>query len=1000
MTVINTNVGALMARTYAARANEKMTTSMERLSSGLRINSAADDAAGLAVANKMQSQQRGINMAMRNSQDGISLVQTAESGMSEITNMILRMRELAVQMDNGIYTSVDRDNAQREINALLAEIDKIAANTRFNDVALLDGSYDQTIRAGNTNAETVRIAINSLFTADNGSSSIHGGPTSHSSPATLRMETGAGEYNIDPADLLKLQLGISSAVSSDLSATDSQFVLSDAVSSADFRGSGDNLLLLKDDVNGLGYTYAAVKLTDNQWSEVSSNLLQTRGLVEEMAALDPADTARLSQIQSSISRLETERSQFIGAQFHSDQIKDQGVFVEGGLTNNSYAEILNVYSDPATRQSVSQEIAAIEIDFKAMAATLHDPRTCSHCVAQAASGGGAGSEGVTSAGEYAAAAPSDYDQNGAGAVSASSPSSDAVSPLVKGVAWNDVGDDTAGGSLTYSYWDGTTSYDYDQGTRTVVGAHDAGGGENQAALDDVFGLWDAVTPFAFTEVVEGGDGSPVGDLRVAYTDENPAARQAFAYYPNSGASGGDIYFETDNVDTNGTGTDFVEGNYNYVAAIHEVGHALGLSHPFDGGSGDGSTMNLNIDFQRNTVMTYIQRDRNLVVQSDGSYSLVNSSTPGLLDIEAIGAIYGTDGWVHEATDTTYGAGSGSNLFDDSYNSIRVIVDSDGDDTFDASGVTATGSIINLTPGTYSSVGYYATDAEKIAAVAAGNAAVESFLTGVVESQDALASASNSYYTAYERESLYRGQDNVGIAYNTWIENAVGGDGDDTITGNSRANEITGNGGDDTIDGGAGDDVAIYSGNYATYTVTQSGSTVTVAGGTDATDTLTNVEFLKFDDGVWSIADAIAGEEAATHADIASAALADGADVVVTGGATYGDGATNVGGLALADIKVETKSDSQNAVTVLNRSLEQISSSRAKLGALMNRLQHNIDNQTKSSMMSQQARGRIVDSDMAVESTKLAQEMILSQAAQQAINMATQRQATVLQLLET
>jgi len=221
MTVINTNVGALMARTYAARANEKMTTSMERLSSGLRINSAADDAAGLAVANKMQSQQRGINMAMRNSQDGISLVQTAESGMSEITNMILRMRELAVQMDNGIYTSVDRDNAQREINALLAEIDKIAANTRFNDVALLDGSYDQTIRAGNTNAETVRIAINSLFTADNGSSSIHGGPISHSSPATLRMETGAGEYNIDPADLLKLQFGISAAVSSDFSAIDS-----------------------------------------------------------------------------------------------------------------------------------------------------------------------------------------------------------------------------------------------------------------------------------------------------------------------------------------------------------------------------------------------------------------------------------------------------------------------------------------------------------------------------------------------------------------------------------------------------------------------------------------------------------------------------------------------------------------------------------------------------------------------------------------------------------
>ena len=162
MTVINTNVGALMARTYASKAAQKTGTSMERLSSGLRINGSADDAAGMAVANKMRSQLNGIKMAIRNSQDGISLVQTAESGMSEISNMILRMRELAVQMENGIYTSKDRDNAQLEINALLQEIDKIAVNTRFNDVNLLDGNYDQSIRAGNTNAETIRVAIDGM----------------------------------------------------------------------------------------------------------------------------------------------------------------------------------------------------------------------------------------------------------------------------------------------------------------------------------------------------------------------------------------------------------------------------------------------------------------------------------------------------------------------------------------------------------------------------------------------------------------------------------------------------------------------------------------------------------------------------------------------------------------------------------------------------------------------------------------------------------------------
>ena len=172
MTVINTNVGALTARTYSIKANESMQKSMERLSSGLRINSAADDAAGLAVANKMESQLRGMNVAIRNSQDGISLVQTAESGMGEITNMIIRMRELSVQMNNGVYTDTDRSNAQLEVSALLAEIDKIADNTAFNDVKVLDGSYSADIRAGNTNAEIITVTIDRMKTDTLGGNSV------------------------------------------------------------------------------------------------------------------------------------------------------------------------------------------------------------------------------------------------------------------------------------------------------------------------------------------------------------------------------------------------------------------------------------------------------------------------------------------------------------------------------------------------------------------------------------------------------------------------------------------------------------------------------------------------------------------------------------------------------------------------------------------------------------------------------------------------------------
>ena len=382
-------------------------------------------------------------------------------------------------------------------------------------------------------------------------------------------------------------------------------------------------------------------------------------------------------------------------------------------------------------------------------------------------------------------------------------------------------------------------------------------------------------------------------------------------------------------------------------------------------------------------MTYVQTDRNVrIANSGGSLSIgnkVNISTPGLLDIEAMEHLYGSTGWSHNNTATTYGGGAGIDAFDNNYDSIRVIADSGGEDTLDASGVTATGNIIDLTPGTYSSINYYATDAEKIAAVAGGSQSAIDWFTGQVANYDAAASAANDHYSGYTRTALYRGQENVGIAHNTWIENAKGGAGADTITGNSMGNELTGNGGDDTIDGAGGIDVAIFSGNKAAYTVTGTASASTVSG-TDGNDTLTNVEFLKFDDGVWSVADAVVG---AAHTTIAAAGVTasrtqTGAQ---TGGVTNGDGATNIGNLN-ERCKIETQADAQNAVTILNRSLEQIASGRAKLGAVSNRLTHNLDNQTQASMLTQQAR-RVVDTDMAIESTKLAQEQILSQAAQQA-----------------
>ena len=159
MTAINTNVGALLARTNAKAADSRTENHMRRLSSGLRVNSASDDAAGLAVANKLHSQLTGINMGIRNSKDAVSLLETADAGLNTSVNIVQRMRELAVQMANDIYTTNDRINADVEYQALQTQLEAISSNTTFNTDAILDGTFVGTMRIGNAAAEVMTIAI-------------------------------------------------------------------------------------------------------------------------------------------------------------------------------------------------------------------------------------------------------------------------------------------------------------------------------------------------------------------------------------------------------------------------------------------------------------------------------------------------------------------------------------------------------------------------------------------------------------------------------------------------------------------------------------------------------------------------------------------------------------------------------------------------------------------------------------------------------------------------
>jgi len=170
--VINTNVASLSAQNSMNKAQQSQNEAMERLTTGKRINTAADDAAGLAIANKMTSQVKGLNQAVRNANDGISMLQTAAGGLEESSNILQRMRELAVQSASGTYTEGNRGSMQDEVDQLKAELDRISETTTFNGQKILDGSQQDTMLQVGANAnETISFSIGSTSSKELGGAS-------------------------------------------------------------------------------------------------------------------------------------------------------------------------------------------------------------------------------------------------------------------------------------------------------------------------------------------------------------------------------------------------------------------------------------------------------------------------------------------------------------------------------------------------------------------------------------------------------------------------------------------------------------------------------------------------------------------------------------------------------------------------------------------------------------------------------------------------------------
>jgi flagellin len=243
---INTNVLSINAQRNAATTKNALATSLERLSSGLRVNTAKDDAAGLAIASRMDSQARGMTVAVRNSNDGISLVQTAESGMAVIGDMLQRMRELAVQAANGTNTSSDLSALDSEYSELWSEINRTMSSVQFNGTSLLDATANFEFQIGANSGQSVSISsadmsITAGITAMASESALDTDDTSANAAHIDAIDTAISAINSSRATLGAIQNRFNYTVSFLQAATENQQAARGRIMDADFAQETANL---------------------------------------------------------------------------------------------------------------------------------------------------------------------------------------------------------------------------------------------------------------------------------------------------------------------------------------------------------------------------------------------------------------------------------------------------------------------------------------------------------------------------------------------------------------------------------------------------------------------------------------------------------------------------------------------------------------------------------------------------------------------------------------
>jgi flagellin len=896
MTVINTNVGALTARTYALQAQDAMQKSMERLSSGLRINSAADDAAGLAVANKMESQLRGMNVAIRNSQDGISLVQTAESGMGEITNMIIRMRELSVQMNNGVYTDTDRSNAQLEINALLAEVDKIADNTAFNDVKVLDGSYSNDIRAGNTNAEIITVTIDRMKTDTLGGNSV------------TTAKAAATKVASNPNTALTSKTVVTAQEGD-------KITIAAAVLNPEFDNSTAGKFANT-------YTGGTFTLTGDDAADFTIN--SSTGAITSASVMD-----------------------FENAQDANtdNTYKFNVVYTQGTNVFTDAVELKVTDSTPAGA-TVAEANATVLTTAETTALTLNTTGTSGTLSAKFQEFAEADKTGATYGGTFSLTAHS----TDAGDVAKFDISATGVVSLKAGVA-----------SLNF---EGPSDVGTDNSYKFNVVYTDANSNVFTEAVQ--LNVTDATTDTGTAFIGTVAPASNVGKTGQSFVDITVDTSDA----NGGGAVGQTFDIENDTTLLSGAAKSLIDGatalsysvtlsggsgvtesdTKDIVFGATATGPVTAVVAITDTVAGVATTVTETITFAVSDALVAAPSatadsasTKKLATGSLTTFSLGTSggeaigvdldtvNATALADLSAFRTAFGTDG--------AYALTAGSADFTLDSDNVLSLKEGKGAATYTATVTYTKGSDVFT-----QELSITTTDATE-AGAATGSQTSTTDTAAATRTSSEVVSGKTSLLVDEARQGTIK---SVGTG-------KVLSDAFDTFVTAHPKGKFTLEGTDATL-----------------FNVDAKTGDITSKGLVDY-ETKTSYEFsVKYTEGTNIYTEAVA---MTVTDDVADA------------------------GTHLADVDLSTSSGAAASVLILDKALEQISSSQAKLGAIQNRLQHNIDNLSMASMLTETARGRVVDADFARETSELSKQQILGQAATSMLAQANQSKQSVLALLQ-